>query len=49
MCGTVEQTLNNRTSRDTKLKSYNMMAALILLIIWLRELLVIEQIKGELK
>jgi len=49
MCGTVEQTLNNRTNRDTKLISYNMMSAVILLVIWLRELHVIEQIEGELE
>jgi hypothetical protein len=49
MYGTMEQTLNNRTSRDKNLESYNMMAAIILLIIWLWELHVIEQIKGELK
>jgi hypothetical protein len=49
MCGTMEQTLTHRTSRDTKLKSYNMMAALILLVIWLQELHVIEQIEGQLK
>jgi hypothetical protein len=47
MCGTVELTLNNRTSRDTKLISYNMMPALILFVIWLWELHVMEQIEGE--
>jgi len=49
MCGTMEQTLTHRTSRDTKLKSCNMMAAVILLVIWLQELHVIEQIEGDLK